>query len=327
MPLFARGAAVLPVIAAPIAAGAAWAQPPMPEAATGGFVLAMLAAAVRTVEYVALFAAAGGGLFLVQAVRDDMSLVRRLQPGLLWLVLTAGVASAVDLGLHGTRLATGIGGLVASDAWTMGLASDRGLGASVLLIGLGLLALGISAHGRRGAAATTLAGAAITAAAVGLGSRAAADGPGSFSVLVATLHAAATGLIVGTLWPLIVTLTTQPALRSFEIVRRTVWPVVTGTALVFVSGTVLSPAVRADAVAAATTPYGVIWLAKLSAAILTAIYAFRRCRRLVPALHACRPGAERRLRASLIHIGGMLAAIIVLGVLLELVQAPSSIPE
>ena len=322
MRLFARATAALSVIAASIAAGAAWAQIPMSDPAAGGIVMVMLAAAVRTVEYASLFAAAGGGVFLVQAVGNDMLLARRLQPGLLWLVLTAGMASVVDVGLHGARLSAGIVGLVAGEAWIAGLASARGLGASVLLIGLGLLALGISAHGRRGAVAASLAGAAIAAAAVGLGRQTAVDGFSSFCVLLAALHAAAAGLIIGTLWPLIVTLTTQPTIRSSEVVRRMAWPVLTGAALIILSGALLSPVSPADDTRGSATPYGVLWLAKLSVGILTVSFAFLRFRQLVPALHAHRPGAERRLRANLIYAGGMLAAMILLGVLLELVQTP-----
>ncbi|HSK39087.1 MAG TPA: hypothetical protein VK943_04900 [Arenibaculum sp.] len=202
------------------------------------------------------------------------------------------------------------------------MASARGLGASVLLIGLGLLALGISAHGRRGAVAASLAGAAIAAAAVGLGRQTAVDGFSSFCVLLAALHAAAAGLIIGTLWPLIVTLTTQPTIRSSEVVRRMAWPVLTGAALIILSGALLSPVSPADDTRGSATPYGVLWLAKLSVAILTVSFAFLRFRQLVPALHAHRPGAERRLRANLIYAGGMLAAMILLGVLLELVQTP-----
>lgn len=287
----------------------------------GGVLLGLMTAFIRSVAYICLFAAAGGGLFLLGIVRGDRHLARRLQPGLLFLCAAAGIAAALDVGLEGALAEGGFAALSGPSAWVSGLAGARGLGTSILLVALGVLSFGISAHRQPGAAMAVLAGAAGAAFALAVGSNAAAEPPGWLSFGAVVLHVLTAMILAGAVWPLVVTLTTQPAGDSLRLVRRFAGPSLAAFAILAASGLALSPAGLVDPDTAFTN-YGVVWYGKLLLVLLLLAACLRQRRELVPALATDVPGTGLALRRSILVEGALYAAAVLSTVLLQLAQTP-----
>lgn len=317
----AAAAALAPALLICLLACPALAQD-VPDAMPGGSVLpGLLTTFVRSFAYASLFAAAGGALFLVGVIRDDLHLARRLQPGLMALSAAAGVAATVEVGLYGAQAGDGPGALLDLSAWATGLASGRGLGASMLLIALGVLSLGISAHGRPGAAAAGVAGAGAAAVALAVGSEAPAELPGWFGFGIVTLHVLATMVLFGAVWPLVVTLTTQSTGDAFRLVRRFARPSLAAFLTLAASGLALSPAGLVDP-DTAFTGYGLVWYGKLLITAAIIAVGLRQGRRLIPDLASGKPGSGTALRRSILGESALYAIAILATVLLQLTQTP-----
>lgn len=294
----------------------------VPAAGPGGdILLGLMTAFVRSLAYGCLFIAAGGALFLKTVMRNDLRLARRLQPGLLVLCVVAGCAATLDVGFHGAQAGDGLPALFGASAWVSGLASDRGLGASILLIGLGLLALGIAAHGRPAASAAGMAGVLTSAAALAAGSDAAAEPPEWLSFGAVALHVLAAMALAGAVWPLVVSLTTQPVEDSLRLVRRFARPSITAAAVLGISGLLLSPAGLVDPDTILTS-YGIIWYCKLLLAGGLVVVALRQRRMLILALDPGLPASGLPLRRSIFAEGALYATIVLATVLLQLTQTP-----
>jgi putative copper export protein len=287
----------------------------------GGILLGLVTTFIRSIAYVCLFAAAGGGLFLLGIVRGDLHLARRLQPGLLFLCAAAGIAAALDVGLEGALAEGDLASLFGPSAWVSGLAGARGLGASILLVALGILSFGISAHRQRGAAMAVLAGAIGAAVALAVGSDAAAEPPGWLSFGAVALHVLTAMILAGAVWPLVVTLTTQSAGDSLRLARRFAGPSLAAFALLAASGLALSPAGLVDPDTAFTN-YGVVWYGKLLLVLLLLAVCLRQRRKLVPVLATDVPGTGFALRRSILVEGALYAAAVLATVLLQLTQTP-----
>ena len=261
--------------------------------------LPVLAGVLRVLSVVAMFMAAGGALFLTLKTRGLPDLARRIQPGLLYLAAVAGVTAVLGLGPHGAVLnGRGLSALLGFDAWWTGFASDRGLAVSLLLLGLGPLALGIAGLGRGVAAAGTVLGALVAVGSMAADSVAAYADPRWVSTSAIILHGYGTALWLGGLWPLVVALTTQSDEAAAALVRRFLKTAIGAWALLLASGLLLSPVALAEPGALVGTGYGRTWMLKLALALGLLALAAVRTAHLWPQLMAHRPGAAVALRSA-----------------------------
>jgi putative copper export protein len=287
--------------------------------------LPAVSAALRTIHFTALFAAAGGGLFLVLATRGVPALARRIQPGLLVLAAAAGAAAVLNLGPYGAILQDyrPIGIFWAKSWWT-GFTSEAGLATSMLLLGLGTLALGIAGLGRGASAALVAFGALVAVASPAVDSSAAYAEPRWLSTAAFVVHGLGTALWLGGLWPLVVALTTQAEEVAADLVRRFMRMAVTAWVLLGVSGLLLSPVALADPAALFGTGYGRAWLLKTGLAAGLLALAAARTRRLLPAVAAGVPGARAALRGAVFTQAALGFSLVLVSLALEV--APVAAP-
>jgi copper transport protein len=281
---------------------------------------------IRSVEYLTLFAGAGGALFLAMVLHEERRLVARLQPGLLLLAGVAGSAAILDVGLHGAALAAEPAGLLTGRAWLAGLASPRGLTSSVIVAGMGFVALAVAARGAVAAMLASVAGAALSALALAFGSEASLDDPAWLSFAMVLLHGLASLTLVGAVWPLLVTLTTQPAETCVRILRTGRPVLATALAVVLATGILLSPLGISDPDAVTGTSYGLLWLAKvLLSAILVALLARQAYHRT--SLLRRVDDSPRSMRGRVLIDGLVLAALVVVSVVMEVTQGSNPYQE
>jgi putative copper export protein len=287
--------------------------------------LPALSAALRVLHFLALFAAAGGGLFLVLATRDAPDLARRVQPGLLLMSAIAGAAAILDLGTYGAIVIDGgFRALVWIKSWWTAFTDDRGLGTSLLLLGLAPLALGIAGYGRGAWAPLTFTGAVIAAASPAVDTAAAYADPRWLSAAAVVLHGLGTALWLGGLWPLVVTLTTQEPAVAARLMRRFMRIALCAWILLGISGLLLSPVALADPAALVGTGYGRAWLLKLGIAAGLLALAAARTRALLPALEDAVPGAAEALRKAVFTQAALGFSLVLVSLALEI--APVSSP-
>ncbi|WP_207478524.1 CopD family protein [Arenibaculum pallidiluteum] len=281
--------------------------------------LPALAATVRVLYVLAMFVAAGGALFLTLKTRDMPDLAQRIRPGLLAVAAAAGSLAVLDLGPHGAILrGRGIDGLFETESWWTGFASDRGLAVSLLLLGLGPLALGVAGLGRGLSAVGTVAGALIAVASMAADSVAAYADPRWISTTAIVLHGYGAALWLGGLWPLTVALTTQSDEAAATLVRRFLKTAMGAWTLLFVSGLALSPVALAEPEALLGTGYGRAWILKLVLALGLLGLAALRTAHLWPLLMAHRPGAAAALRGAVLTQAALGFSLVLVSLALDI---------
>jgi copper transport protein len=282
---------------------------------------------IRSVELLALLASAGGALFLTTAMREERLLAARLQPGLLLLAGLAGVTAFLDVGLHGMALAAeGRTGLPGGQAWLAGLASSRGLADSIIIFNTGIVLLAVAAHHAASARIAGISGAALAALALAVGSEASLDDPPWLSFATVLLHGLASLVLVGAVWPLVVTLTTQPTETCARILRSVLPGLVLAMALVLSTGILLTPSGVSEPDAVIRTPYGRLWIAKVF--LSTVLLALSARLTLHGAARSHRLDADRyRTRRLVLLTGLVLVALVVTSAMMEIIQSSSPYQE
>lgn len=265
-------------------------------------------------------------MFLTTAIHGERRLAARLQPGLVLLAGLAGMMAILDVGLHGATLAEESTSLLSGQAWSAGLASSRGLAGSIVIFGTGLIFLAVAARHAVSAGIAGVAGVGVAALALAAGSEASLDDPPWLSAATVLLHGLASIVLVGAVWPLLVTLTTQSADTCARILRSVLPSLVLAMVLVLSTGILLTPSGVSEPDAVTQTPYGRLWIAKvlLSAALL-ALFARLTLRRTAHFHHL---DADRRhMRSQVLLNGLVLVALVIVSAMMEVVQGSDPYQE
>jgi copper transport protein len=272
--------------------------------------------ALRALHYLALFAAAGGALFLLLVAPFPGQ--RKLLVGAAAIAALTALAGA---GLQGAALADAT--VLGFDAWHAGLASSRGRSAIVAVLGALAIAGAVTLPRQSARAALLAAGTILLIGSLLLTGHAATARPRAFATTALAAHALAAVFWAGSLVALFAILRAGadevlPALRRFSRIAIVAVPVLALGAIGFA-------AVQLSALAdLRQTPYGgLILLKALLLAVLVALAAVNRFR-LVPALGRGDARAADGLRRT---IAGEIALVVcVAGVTAVLSQTPPPRP-
>jgi copper transport protein len=298
------------------AIGADLPAPGLRPAAPEGSAYAWPRVALRALHYLALFAAAGGALFLLLVAPF---------PGARAILVGAGAVAAftalVGVGLQGAALADA--GVLDRDAWHAGLASSRGRSAIVLALGALAIAGGAMATRRPVRRGLLAAGAILAVGSLLLTGHVATARPHVPATAALAAHAFAAVFWAGSLVALFATLRAGaaealPALRRFSRIAAVAVPVLALGAIGFAT-------VELGALAdlRQTSYGGLVLLKALLLIVLVALAAVNRFR-LVPALGRGDAGAAGWLRRT---IAGEIGLVVcVAGVTAVLSQTPPPRP-
>lgn len=290
---------------------------------------ALAAAVVRAVHYAALLAGLGGGLFLVLVSGPWSALNERLKPGLCLLLLTAGVAAVLLVGLSGAVLAGRPPSALADAAtWTTGAASTVGLSAGVALLALLTAAAGLALEARHAAGrALLVTGALLGAASLAATGHAATAPPRWLGAPLVAVHGLMAAYWIGALWPLAVALRTEPSGEAARLTRRFSRLAVAAVTVLVAAGAGLSLLQIGTPGAILDTGYGRIWLGKMAVVLGLLLLAARNRVWLTPALdHGGRPAASA-LRRSVWTEVAFAALLLLLTALFPLTPPPRALAE
>ncbi len=272
-----------------------------PAAPEGADAAAVVTVVVRALHYGFLLTGVGGGLFLVLVSGRWSALNRRLRPGLCLLLLLAGATTILLVGLNGVVLSgTVLGTLVSSSAWTTGATSTVASSAAVALLAMLVSATGLALEADHAAGSALLClGAMLGATSLAVTGHAATAPPRWLSAPLVALHGLMAAYWVGSFWPLIMALRTEPIAEAARLTRRFSRLAIGGVGLLIVSGAGLTVLQIPTPTAVLTTAYGQTWLCKMLAVGGLLTLAGLNRLRLTPALDDGGAAAARALRRSI----------------------------
>ncbi|MGF7208279.1 copper transport protein [Skermanella aerolata] len=260
-------------------------EPADTAASDGAFsIISVAAVAMRALHYGTLLATAGGGLFIVLVLGHGTASSASLTTGLCLTAIVAGATSVLGVGLAGATLqGFSVDGLLTAEVWRTGLASSVGVAAMVAFSGLLSSVVGLTLKGRVGNVAL-ICGALLAAASLAATGHAATAPPEWLSRPLVFVHGLMAAYWVGALWPLVKVLREAPADEVIYAVRRFSGIAVIAVIVLAGAGGVLSVLQLGAMDAVTNTPYGWVWLVKMTlVAALLSLAALNR-QRLSPAL-------------------------------------------
>ncbi|MCW2241479.1 copper resistance CopC/CopD family protein [Azospirillum canadense] len=272
-----------------------------PAAPEGVDAAAVVTVVARALHYGFLLAGLGGGLFLVLVSGHHPALNEKLRYELCWLLLVASLTAILLVGLNGVILnGNDLTTLAFSSAWDTGMASTAGISAVIATVGLLISATGLTLEADHGVAQALLVlGALLGTASLAVTGHAATAPPRWLSAPLVVLHGLMAAYWVGSFWPLIMTLRTEPIGEAARLTRRFSRLAIGGVALLIAAGAGLTVLQMPTPTAVLTTSYGQTWLCKmLAVGGLLALAALNRVR-LTPALEEGGAAAARALRRSI----------------------------
>ena len=280
---------------------------------------------LRTLFYVTFFLATGGSLFLLFVDRRSPAVILDRRH-----ILTAcGVAAVLVV------LSLGVEGAAAAGApfvrffdpavWRIGLGTTIGDSAGVIMVGLALLALGLSRSWGRPGWSVTFAGTILAVAGFGLTGHVATTEPRWVTAPALVVHVLCDAFWVGALLPLYLRLAgdrsadVAPVVSRFSRLALYVVPILVVSGLTIAVVQVRSPAALLE------TAYGRIFLVKLT--LFAALFALAALNKLslTPALESGAAGSSKQLRVSILGEAALIAGLLVATSLLGQQTPPRSL--